>query len=88
MAIGSTGAGLAEARGLADYFARERNGGSSRGRPRMGNNGAKNEEVKSLVKHYKLDKVNQRKLHDYITGQNYDYSTIEKIIKSGEYLMK
>lgn len=80
-------AGLAEARGFADYFARDRSGSSS-GRPKMGNNGTKNEEVTSLVKKYNLDKINQRKLHDYITRQNYSRSDIEKIIRNREYLMK
>ena len=54
----------------------------------MGNNGVKNEEVTSLVKKYNLDKINQRKLHDYITGQNYNRAEIEKIIRNREYLMK
>ena len=54
--------------------------------PAWGNNRAKNEEVKSLVKKYGLDKENQRKLHDYITGEGYSRSQIEDIIKTGEFL--
>tara|TARA_B110000093_G_scaffold153868_1_gene169841 strand:- start:514 stop:675 length:162 start_codon:yes stop_codon:yes gene_type:complete len=52
----------------------------------MGNNKAKNEEVTSLVKKYKLNREQQRKLHDYITGEGYSRSQIDGIIKTGEYL--
>jgi hypothetical protein len=87
LTTGSTYAGAQELKGLVDYFSKKGHGSGS-GKPKMGNNGSKNEEVISLVKKYRLDKINQRKLHDYITGQNYSRAEIEEIIKNGEYLMK
>ena len=45
-----------------------------------GNNKKKNEEVTSLYKKYKLNKDQQREIHDIITGQGYSRKEIEQII--------
>ena len=72
--------------GLVNYFSKRGTHNVGKGKPKMGNNKTKNEEVTSLVKKYKLNREQQRKLHDYITGENYTRSQIDKIIKTGEYL--
>ena len=46
-----------------------------------GNNQAQNKQVRDIVTKYKLNKEQQRKLHDEISGQNYDFHTIEDIAK-------
>lgn len=68
---------------LIDYFGKNKNGSRQ---PKMGNNRTKNEEVTSLVKKHKLNRNQQRKLHDYITGENYTRKEIEGIIINKEYL--
>lgn len=85
VAVGATATGNL-VRGVADFMSKDKHGSS--GGDRMGNNRKQNQEVTSLVKKYKLNKEQQRKLHDYITGQGYSRAEIEKIIKTGEYLMK
>ncbi|WP_243014610.1 RHS repeat-associated core domain-containing protein, partial [Brevibacillus borstelensis] len=50
-----------------------------KGTPR--NNQAQNKQVRDIVTKYKLNKDQQRKLHDEISGQNYDFHTIEEIAK-------
>jgi len=55
-----------------------------KGTPR--NNQAQNAQVRAIVSKHKLNKAQQRKLHDEITGQHYDYHTIDVIareIKAG-----
>ena len=49
--------------------------------PRMGHNKYENKQFNSLCNKYKLTKEQRRILHDYISGQNYSYHEIEKIIK-------
>lgn len=49
--------------------------------PRMGHNQYENKQFNSLCNKYKLTKEQRRILHDYISGQNYSYHEIEKIIK-------
>ncbi|MFX0549461.1 hypothetical protein ACOAKC_08990 [Hathewaya histolytica] len=39
-------------------------------------NQAQNKQFRSIVKEFKLDKEEQRLLHDSITGQGYDYQEI------------
>ena len=48
--------------------------------PRMGHNQYENKQFNSLCNKYKLTKEQRRILHDYISGQNYSYKEIEKII--------
>ena len=48
--------------------------------PRMGHNQYENRQVNSLCNKYKLTKDQRRILHDYISGQNYSYKEIERII--------
>lgn len=61
------------------------NGGSSgfdkqrKGTP--GNNQAQNKQTRDISNRYKLDKDQQRELHDEITGQNYTFKEIEEIAK-------
>ncbi|KAF2515833.1 hypothetical protein E0W68_12850 [Flavobacterium salilacus subsp. salilacus] len=91
-AVAFTGASntIGSLRGIIDYMAKPKNNpyGNGNGRPRMGNNRAKNEEVNSLSREYKLSDSEQRELHDYITGQGYSRSEIEEIIRTGEYKMR
>ncbi len=49
------------------------------------NNQAQNEQTNKLSKQYKLSKSEQRRLHDRISGQGYDYKEIENIIKNGDF---
>ena len=52
-----------------------------------GNNQAQNKQVRDIVNKYGLNREQQRKLHDEITGQNYGYREIEEVarqIKNGE----
>ncbi len=48
--------------------------------PRMGHNQYENKQIDSLCKKYNLSKDQRRILHDYISGQNYSYKEIERII--------
>ncbi|WP_339099603.1 hypothetical protein IGL98_001362 [Enterococcus sp. DIV0840] len=47
-----------------------------------GNNQAQNKQVRDIVKKYKLNKKQQRQLHDEITGQGFDYHEIEEIAEA------
>jgi hypothetical protein len=49
------------------------------------NNQAQNEQVRSLVKQYKLSKAQQQRLHRRISKQGYSRKKIESIIKEGDY---
>ncbi len=47
-----------------------------------GNNKAQNKQVRDIVNELKLDKAQQRELHDAISGQNYTYQEILEVAKS------
>lgn len=47
-----------------------------------GNNQAQNKQVRDIVKKFKLNKKQQRQLHDEITGQGFDYHEIEEIAEA------
>ena len=46
-----------------------------------GNNQAQNKQTRDAANKYKLNKDQQRQLHDEVTGQNYTYKEIEQIAK-------
>jgi hypothetical protein len=46
-----------------------------------GNNQAQNKQTRDVANKYKLNKEQQRQLHDEVTGQNYTYKEIEEIAK-------
>ena len=46
-----------------------------------GNNQAQNKQTRDAANKYKLNKDQQRQLHDEVTGQNYTYKEIEAIAK-------
>ncbi len=76
MTLTVTGAQILGAAGLlgATYMFAKGNG------PRMGHNQYENKQFNSLCNKYKLTKEQRRIIHDYISGQNYTYKEIEKII--------
>lgn len=62
---------------------KQKKGNQIKGTPR--NNQAQNKQTNDAAKKYKLNKQQERELHDAVTGQNYGYKEIERIAKEIKY---